>query len=432
MGSQLSLNERQGEVLEWIAEGTPARDWPDYSHRTTAKALQSRGLVRVRGRGSTWTAAITDKGRDVLANRRRSDQLGAGRSSVSVSELLARLAAGGGVLRVPAPDPDERAGYLRAIAASSAAGLPEGKRMRHRVHHHGDLVIELVDAVDAPPDQLSPVPVPSQLDTDLPIIRDLMAHPDALEVGEGSRDRALRLVQALACECERRGHRIALRGALQGFDLVIAGEPIPVTMSEEKEKVTRIPEDELARRRYDWQRVSPVTVTDWSGRLVLTLHESEWKARHWADRQRWQLDSRLPQVLHAVEELAAVRILAQDRAERERRERRALWVESVPRARQAYLEAFNLDRLDAQVAANARAAQYRAYAAAVREAANGFADDDQREQLHTWAAWIQAQADALDPALSPELLRYVVPVDVSLRELDKYMPTGVSALRPPD
>src|SRR5262245_15275617 len=63
----MGLNDRQVEVLRWIAEGTPRRDWPDWTHRTTAKALQARGLVRVRGHGSAWTATVTERGQRVLA-----------------------------------------------------------------------------------------------------------------------------------------------------------------------------------------------------------------------------------------------------------------------------------------------------------------------------------------------------------------------------
>lgn len=42
-----SLNERRHTVLDWIAAGCPQREWPDYTYRATAKALQARGLVKV-------------------------------------------------------------------------------------------------------------------------------------------------------------------------------------------------------------------------------------------------------------------------------------------------------------------------------------------------------------------------------------------------
>jgi hypothetical protein len=61
-----AASSRQLDVLRWIAEGTPDRAWPDYTHRTTAKALQSRGPVKVRGHGPSWTAEITELGQRVL------------------------------------------------------------------------------------------------------------------------------------------------------------------------------------------------------------------------------------------------------------------------------------------------------------------------------------------------------------------------------
>lgn len=62
----MGLNQRQVEILRWIADGTPDRKWPDWTHRSTARALQSRDLVKVRGSGSAWAAVITDLGLRVL------------------------------------------------------------------------------------------------------------------------------------------------------------------------------------------------------------------------------------------------------------------------------------------------------------------------------------------------------------------------------
>ncbi|KEZ34253.1 hypothetical protein CEDDRAFT_04406, partial [Frankia sp. CeD] len=40
-------NERQLAVLRWIGDGCPPRDWPDQSHKLTARVLEGRGLVQV-------------------------------------------------------------------------------------------------------------------------------------------------------------------------------------------------------------------------------------------------------------------------------------------------------------------------------------------------------------------------------------------------
>lgn len=61
-----SVNDRQLEVLRWIATGCPDRAWPDESHKHSARALQNRGLARVSRRGGKWAASLTDTGRHYL------------------------------------------------------------------------------------------------------------------------------------------------------------------------------------------------------------------------------------------------------------------------------------------------------------------------------------------------------------------------------
>jgi hypothetical protein len=54
-----ALTQRQANILGWIGEGCPERDWPNYTHRTTAKVLQAQGLVKVKGHGPGWRATVT-------------------------------------------------------------------------------------------------------------------------------------------------------------------------------------------------------------------------------------------------------------------------------------------------------------------------------------------------------------------------------------
>jgi hypothetical protein len=53
-------------VLRWIGDGCPDRDWPDHSHKLTARSLAGRGLADVRRKRKVWTATITDTGRYYL------------------------------------------------------------------------------------------------------------------------------------------------------------------------------------------------------------------------------------------------------------------------------------------------------------------------------------------------------------------------------
>jgi hypothetical protein len=56
------LNSAQLAVLRWVADGSPSGVMEGYSHRISAVALRSRGLVRIFGRGPTWRSEITPAG----------------------------------------------------------------------------------------------------------------------------------------------------------------------------------------------------------------------------------------------------------------------------------------------------------------------------------------------------------------------------------
>ena len=64
------LSDRHVDVLRWIADGCPDREWPDESHKLSARALESRGLARVRRKGKLWHAVLTDDGQHYLDHGR--------------------------------------------------------------------------------------------------------------------------------------------------------------------------------------------------------------------------------------------------------------------------------------------------------------------------------------------------------------------------
>lgn len=64
------LSARQLEVLRWLGDGCPERDWPDDTYKHSARALQSRGLASVGRKHKVWTASITDGGRFYLKHGR--------------------------------------------------------------------------------------------------------------------------------------------------------------------------------------------------------------------------------------------------------------------------------------------------------------------------------------------------------------------------
>jgi hypothetical protein len=110
----VSLNDAQVAVLRWIADGSPAGVMEGYAHRISASALRSRALVRIFGRGETWRAELTDRGREQLG---RLD-----------GELTVMAASGevGRAARIPQPLP---ATQTDARAESLAQPLSKSERL---------------------------------------------------------------------------------------------------------------------------------------------------------------------------------------------------------------------------------------------------------------------------------------------------------------
>ena len=69
MAQRKTLTQRQIDVLRWIGDGCPEGVMlePGFPERITAGALRNRGLVTTKGRGPTWSAAITTSGKEYLA-----------------------------------------------------------------------------------------------------------------------------------------------------------------------------------------------------------------------------------------------------------------------------------------------------------------------------------------------------------------------------
>jgi hypothetical protein len=477
----VNLNARQIDVLQWIGDGLPERDWPDWTHRTTAKALHSRSLVKVRGSGKTWTAEITDLGRRVLSGEEQAPARGrrgkaktapeTSRASASKSgtrsatdwvevdpeDLVADLvSAEGQMLTIPDPGSALRAGYRRALAAVSDDIVPTGKRVTYSGRNHGDLTIRLVDAGSAvEPDP--EVKVPDELDPEHPLVAWLVQHPKLVDVSDESRDRALRVVQGLADALSSRGHVVAKHRVPKPeedasshdrrtgwgsrrtsppppepatFEVRIRDQVLLVDLVEERDKVKKVADDVAAAAKYEWQRFRPVEAMEFSGRLALRVRG--FTAVHgWADRKRWTLESRLPRLVRNLEEEAQRRAEAFDRATDAKRKLRREWEEALPKARARYLASLNRERLDKQLAAHAKAQERLAYADAVEARAKDL-DPDDRAAAEAWADWIRTEAQRIAPTEAVGELRFHEPTDVRPWDLNKFMPGLLSASDPPE
>lgn len=141
-----------------------------------------------------------------------------------------------------------------------------------------------------------------------------------VDVGREHRDRALRILDALAKALEARGYAVTAAGAL------IEGQQIPFAVSERTDKVLHVPTPkELARKKeHPWERL-PTWDHVPNGRLTIYSEVYVWWRRdlikRWSDGRRTRLEDTLQDVLVGLVALgAALRQRAdEERAKEERR-----------------------------------------------------------------------------------------------------------------
>ena len=444
------LSDRQLQVLRWVGDGCPDGVWEDSGYKHSAYALADRGLVTVERNGHSWRAVITDDGRYYLeqGEYRTADARGSRRAPahsarasaaqspspqvpfVTAKSLLAELASGGGVLTVQDPPGTVRAAYRRAISRAITDSLvPDGYGLRHAGRDRGDLVVSLV-SVRGEPAQSEPlpaIPVPGTLQGCHNAVAALRDTPGLMDVSGEARQRALLIAQAIAGECARRGYEFALRGGGEpSFQITINDDAFGFTLSEEFERREVADGEKLAAAKYAWQRIPSSGRRVRSGRLVLRLG-SGYGSVFWADRKRQTLGQKLPQMFQDIAVRAAAAAEARRREEEERRRRRRAWEDAMPRARQAYIDQLNRDRLREQAARSAEAGAIREYCARLDSLAKACDDLGRAEDIREWVTWARQEADRVDPVTHPDRLIYVVPEEVRPSDLEKFMPSGLTA-----
>lgn len=254
--STIELNDKQINVLEWVKQGCPdgvlAED--NYSHRVSAKALQSRGLLRVSGHGKTWRAEVTERGnvwpasteedaavrqrweknaqaeaatRDSkVANKIRTQRAQkATRASVPkppstsvlrrqrVDELTRQVIAAGGHLTIPAGDWKHDEAQWMERAAVHSPDRPRGQVLRVQPRGFGDNATaelsfepyfrDLVEEI--------PVTVPDKVARYHQVAREFLDDKNSQYVTKEHVSRAARILHTITVEGERRGLTVLSR-----------------------------------------------------------------------------------------------------------------------------------------------------------------------------------------------------------------------------
>jgi hypothetical protein len=219
MAQRKTLNEVQVSLLRWIDKGCPETSVDGVSARISAGALRNRGLVRTSGRGETWTASITDAGKEYLRQVDGPSPLQPRQANLSVTQqLVDEVVGAGGSLSVPRKRWGESGGIdyeRRARLAESYGKLPPGSHFIVKAVSGDELLIELATHGMVAPDHderspgLTPVPVPTRLSKYHRVAREFRNRTALHEVSRRALPRVLRIVHALALEAERRGYEVA-------------------------------------------------------------------------------------------------------------------------------------------------------------------------------------------------------------------------------
>lgn len=249
--SNIELNEAQIKVLDWVKAGCPEGIFSDenYAHRTSARTLHNRGLLRVSGHGASWQAVLTDRGRvwpaatkqDVFERQAKaklvlkvqakqtppaptkpkarkapskpSAATLAARDLAEAEQLVTRVLAAKDQ-QVPVEEIDLGPRKLPRIIAASlkASNRPFGRKLTTRRvgnHWNGEETVcfgfHFRDFVAE-----HPIPVPERVGRYHPAVKEFLADKDWQYITKEHVPRAARILQAIATEAQRRGYTVIL------------------------------------------------------------------------------------------------------------------------------------------------------------------------------------------------------------------------------
>jgi hypothetical protein len=422
MGHRDTLTLQQAEVLRWIADGADPAEYSDRGHRIVAAALQRRGLVKVSGRGPTWTATITPRGRDYLERLDSSTPPLARQGNVSVTQqLVDDVIAAGGTATFPSPiwrQPGDVNWERRAAMAQQLGKAPAGKQLV--VSRRGDSV--QISLVDAPTTEIVAVQVPAKVGRLRPVARAFRDDRSRHEVTRANLSRATRIVHVLAVEAERRGYgaetALAREQRYGPARWSGTGDGHLVIRTDDCAVRLRLFEEGLGSRAYFDRYASSYTrspdgrlervqrsVADYeakgTGRLRLELVGhlgNAGRTSKWADRKSWRLEDKLGEVFWVIEARSVDARHAAERKAVEEAERQQRWEAAMASARAAAIERRRGEALCAQVAAWHEAERIRAWCDAA--AARHPTDPD----TAAWLDWARDYADGVDSlATAPQV-----------------------------
>jgi hypothetical protein len=455
------LNTRQLQVLHWISEGCPDGVMDGDGHKTSARALHHRRLVRVSRKDGRWHASLMSDGeyylqhgqhrpasapdlkpvRQVRATIAKVDTARAPAERVpraakkrspyqgKTEELIAQLLAAGGEIHVDEDDNRNIPGLV--TYANRRDKVPSGMRMVQRRFAGGyDVRLEqLPDWVTA---TFTPIAIPDAVRRPHPVIETLRAKDSALFVTGPARVRAVRLLHALVSAAVERGYTVKdnmpkntygyrERAGQKGqLTISIHGHPVGVGVRQEDDRTPHVPTArELRQQDTDsWFRM-PKWDKSPSERLVLTLdalHQT--RQGSWKDGATTSLDDVLAEVLQEIELRCAAAVSAEAERVAERERRRVRWEAAMAQARREHEHHVRAELLRRQAADWRSAQELKDYLEAMTAHTRQL-PQDQAAGASEWLAFAENHLARLNP-LTRSLTVPVVP-DASPRELEPFL-----------
>lgn len=436
-----TVNEKQLQVLQWIADGCPDGVMEGYAYKTTAAALKSRKLVKVSRKSGKWSATVTSAGAFFLEHHRYPEghwpesttayprspfpapkgDLVVGLSPVD--QLIQDITDAGGRLEVTTHSRD----YWRNLANSAVrfGKAPAGHILK--VESGKDWHTTIITAEPLPewvPTVATDIPVPATTRSLHPTVRELDKTNRRLPSKKPTRQRALRILDAIVAEAERRGYTpqiIPTTG--YGSDtlaIVIHGHAIGVSLDEQTDATPHIPTKTERRDadRYSWTRTPEYDYTS-SGRLTIRITTGTLVTQDkFGDGKKQHLETRLGAVLHEIELRAAAAQHQQEEQVRREREHKERWQRAYDHAIKAARHEHRVSTLLKQQEAWRRARDLTDYLDTLEQHTRTLTDTDQDTALE-WITWARQTADTLNPLNQP--LGIPEDPDFSSKDLEPYM-----------